>query len=385
MKNKIIAITLIGVLILLVGCTSPSQPTPSDQLDQIRTAAARTVEAMTTAIVATDQAAQTATALFVPAETQSPPEEPTLQVPPTSTTPTEQGNNSPQTSPTLADGSTCNLAGFVGETVPDGSQFTPGTAYTKTWTLRNEGTCTWSKDYAVVFVSGSSMSAPASMPLTDKAIAPGESVVISMPLTAPTSAGAYKAEFKLRSSEGVIFAFKNIDHTFWVEIQVRGDSINLADSYCSASWTNPVGTLSCPGKVGDAAGFVYYDAEPQLENGSIDDEPALWLGLQNADDSYLKAVFPSMVIPNNAKFTTILGCWRGNTACEAEFSLNYQDSSGGLHELGNWVETHDGQLTRVEVDLSSFGGKQTVIVILLKAKGAPSGDVIHLLKPMIQP
>ncbi len=105
---------------------------------------------------------------------------------------------------------------------------------------------------------------PASMPpLTDKNVAPGESVVISMPLTAPNSAGAYKAEFKLRSAEGVVFAFRNIEHTFWVEIQVRGDVINLADSYCSATWSSAVGTLPCPGKAGDAGGFVYSDPAPR--------------------------------------------------------------------------------------------------------------------------
>jgi hypothetical protein len=357
-------------------------------LDQIRTAAARTVEAMTTAIVAADLAAQTATAnspiqIAEPTEPNLSEVTPAPMDPPTPT----EGSQAPTPiiSPTADQSSPCNLAAFVDETIPDGSQFTPGAAYTKTWTLRNEGSCTWTKDYSVVFVGGSSMAAPASMPLSDKSVAPGESVTIRMPLTAPNSAGAYKAEFKLRSAEGVIFAFRNIDHTFWVEIQVRGDSINLADSFCSAAWSSPVGRLPCPGRAGDAGGFVTLDPQPQLENGAADDEPALWLGLQNADDSYLQAVFPALYIPANAKFTTVLGCLRGNTACEAEFSLNYQDASGGLHELGSWTETHDGQISRVEVDISAFGGKITTFVFLLKAKGSPVGDVIHLLKPMIQP
>lgn len=379
MKNKTFIAIILVTMLLTAACNRSSQPTPTDQLDQIRTAAARTVEAMTTEIVLTAQIAQTQTALAIPS--QSTDEIPTAATPLPPTVSTQESTPTPV-------GETerpCNLAGFVTETIPDGSQFTPGVSYTKTWTLRNDGTCTWTKDYSVVFVSGTSMSAPASMPLTDKNVAPGESVVISMPLTAPNSAGAYKAEFKLRSAEGVVFAFRNIEHTFWVEIQVRGDVINLADSYCSATWSSAVGTLPCPGKAGDAGGFVYSDPAPRLENGSTDDEPALWLGLQNADDSYLKAVFPSMIIPQNAKFTTVLGCKRGNTDCEVEFSLNYQDASGGLHEISSWTETHDGQITRIAVDLSGFGGKQTTIVFLLRAKGNPSGDVVHLLMPMIQP
>jgi len=382
MKNKTFLTLFLIILLLATACNRTNQPTPTDQLDQIRTAAARTVEAMTTEIVATAEMVQTQTALSIPS--QSAEEIPATETP-LPPAPTEENTPSAGPTPSSETEKPCNLAGFVTETIPDGSQFTPGASYTKTWTLRNDGTCTWTKDYSIVFVSGTSMSAPASMPLTDKNVAPGESVVISMPLTAPNSAGAYKAEFKLRSAEGVVFAFRNIEHTFWVEIQVRGDIINLADSYCSATWSSAVGTLPCPGKAGDAGGFVNSDPAPRLENGSTDDEPALWLGLQNADDSYLKAVFPSMIIPKNAKFTTVLGCKRGNTDCEVDFSLNYQDSSGGLHEIGSWTETHDGQITRIEVDLSGFGGKQTTIVFLLRAKGNPSGDVVHLLMPMIQP
>ena len=237
----------------------------------------------------------------------------------------------------------------------------------------------------MVFVSGSAMSAPTSQPLSDKAIAPGESVTISMPFNAPNTAGAYRAEFKLRTAEGVIFAFRNEEATFWVEIQVRGDSINLADSYCSASWTSPTGKLNCPGQPGDTGGFVYSDNRPILENGSQDDETALWLGLYNADDSFLQGTFPAMTIPANARFTAVLGCKRGNTACDVKFSLNYEDSSGTLRELASWNEIHDLQFQRLDVDLGSLGGKQVKIVLLLKANGSPSGDVVHVLQPMIKP
>jgi len=77
MKRTIAIIFTFGVTALLSACTS-AQPSPTsmDQLDLIRTAAARTVEAMTTEIVATDQAGQTATAISLPLFTDTP--EPTL-------------------------------------------------------------------------------------------------------------------------------------------------------------------------------------------------------------------------------------------------------------------------------------------------------------------
>lgn len=385
MKKWFAYILILGLISLLAACNGvqPS-PTPVDQLDIIRTAAASTIEAMTTSIVATDMAAQVATSQAFLVET--PTAQPVEATPSTPPAETQNPTSKPtETATAPVSDSGCNLAGFVSETIPDGSQFYPGTAFTKTWTLKNEGTCTWTTGYSVVFVSGSAMGAPASQPIADKAVAPGETVLISVPFNAPNGAGSYRAEFKLRTAEGVIFAFRNADATFWAEIQVRGDSINLADSYCSAEWTSPTGKLNCPGQPGDSGGFVYSDNRPVLENGSQDDETALWLGLYNADDSYLEGSFPAMTIPANARFTAILGCKRGNTACDVNFSLNYEDSSGNRHELAAWNEIHDLQYQRLDVDLGSLGGKQVKIVLLLKANGSPSGDMIHLLKPMIKP
>ncbi|MDD3948419.1 MAG: hypothetical protein PHT43_03025 [Anaerolineaceae bacterium] len=92
-----------------------------------------------------------------------------------------------------------------------------------------------------------------------------------------------------------------------------------------------------------------------------------------------------MLIPNNAKFTTILGCKKGNLGCDVEFSLTYQDGSGALQEVESWREMHNGEFQRINVDLSSLGGRQVKIVLIVRSLGSSSGDVIHLLKPMIQP
>jgi len=56
-----------------------------------------------------------------------------------------------------------------------------------------------------------------------------------------------------------------------------------------------------------------------------------------------------------------------------------------LRELASWNEIHDMQFQRLDFDLGSLGGKQVKIVLLLKANGSPSGDVIHLLQPVIKP
>ena len=385
MKNWLKIILILTAVCLLSACSNAAPTsTPADQFEQVYTVAAMTIEAMSTSIVATDWAAGTATMLAQPQATPTPtiPLEPDFS-------PTPEPSQPPAATMTLTSppggSSNCNLAAFVDETIPDGSQFSPGTVFTKTWTLRNEGSCTWSTDYEVVLVSGNSMGAPTSQAIAARAIAPGETVVISMPLTAPNGAGAYKAEFRLRTAEGVIFAFRNVDTTFWAQIQVSGEVINLADSYCSATWTSPTGKLHCPGQPVDSGGFVYSDNRPVLENGAQDDETALWMGLYNANDSWLEGRFPAMTIPAKARFTAILGCRRGNNNCDVKFSLNYVDSIGGLVEIRSWNEVYDQKFQQLDVDLGSLAGKQLSIVLRLSANGSPAEDVIHLLQPIIKP
>jgi len=87
--------------------------------------------------------------------------------------------------------SPCNNALFVSETVPDGTEYDVGENFTKTWRLKNVGTCTWNTNYKLVFISGNAMGGAASKNLTSS-IAPGQTVSLSVSLTAPSSAGTHK-------------------------------------------------------------------------------------------------------------------------------------------------------------------------------------------------
>src|SRR5688572_4669107 len=81
----------------------------------------------------------------------------------------------------------CDRAQFVADvTVPDGMSFSPGATFTKTWRLRNIGTCTWSTSYSLVFDSGTQMGAPASVNFPSS-VAPGGSIDLSVTMTAPNT------------------------------------------------------------------------------------------------------------------------------------------------------------------------------------------------------
>ena len=381
--QKRLLFTLLAIL-LLSACQPASNPvTPTDPLDPVRTEAARTVEALSTQIVATDQAARTLTAVsFVPSlmpPTPEPNPAPTLALPTDSAVPT------PAVLPTPNLSESCDQAAFVDETIPDGSQFPPGTVFTKTWTLRNAGTCTWNADYDVVFISGNRMNAPEVIPLAKESVPPGGSVTISIPFTAPLEGGSYRADFKLRNAEGVLFSFKDPSRTFWVEIQVMTGKIDLVAMACSIRWTSAADELPCPGLPTDSRGFAYTDLAPVLENGARDNEAALWLGEPQSQDGILRGTLPLMWIPEDAKFSTVLGCASDQKSCDVTLRLSYQEGDKPLVEIANWRKVYDGNLLVISQDLSALSGKSVRIILQLEANGSFQGDIVHLLAPVIAP
>src|SRR5512133_2292251 len=88
-----------------------------------------------------------------------------------------------------ASAATCDWAQFVTDvTVPDGTRYDPGTAFTKTWRLRNIGTCPWSKSYTMVYDAGEKMGTTLSVPFTAD-VPPGGTIDLSVNMTAPSNAG----------------------------------------------------------------------------------------------------------------------------------------------------------------------------------------------------
>lgn len=129
----------------------------------------------------------------------------------------------------------CNLASFVSDiTIPDNTKITVNKAFTKTWKLKNVGSCTWTSGYQLIFDSGDQMGGPASQQLTNGTVAPGETLNVSVNLAAPASPGTYKGNWKLREPGGSVFALST--GPFWVQIktsavaQADWPTFNIGDS-----------------------------------------------------------------------------------------------------------------------------------------------------------
>lgn len=102
-------------------------------------------------------------------------------------------------------------------TILDGTRMKSGQSFTKTWRLKNMGTCPWDASYSLVFLAGDRMGAPDSVPLT--VTLPGETVDISVELTAPSANGSYTGVFGLRNSFGQEISI-GTGNNIWVEIVV---------------------------------------------------------------------------------------------------------------------------------------------------------------------
>jgi hypothetical protein len=133
------------------------------------------------------------------------------------------GGGSSGTQPTAVPGSCLNKAAFVSDvTVPDNTVFNPNTSFTKTWKLKNIGSCTWTTDYSATYVSGDPMSAVFPVKLTSS-VAPGLTIDVSANMVAPATAGTYKGNWKLQTGTGQQFALgTNAENPFYVQIVVSG-------------------------------------------------------------------------------------------------------------------------------------------------------------------
>lgn len=379
MKKRTTIIMLSFLLsVMLVGCNIPIFETPVSQVDLLNTAAAQTIQAQQTSIAQTSQPT-------LPEPTLTGTQEPTLtETPEVIETPTPTLEPTAVFTPTKQ--AACDVAAFVSETVLDGSSFSPGESFTKTWTLKNVGSCTWTSDYDVIFLDGNAMNAPAAKQLTTGSVEPGQSVVISFDLKAPLAAGSHRGDFLLRNASGATFGISEQIKTFWVAINVKGSVYDFTKNMCASGvvWRSSAGILPCPGKPGDATGYVRKIDEPTLENGVIDDEPGMHVHPEMVTNGWIKGIYPEITVTKGVYFKAIVGC-NGKSDCDVKFKLNYRIEGGNEETLATWHEVQDGKFNRVKVDLNSLAGKKVQFILVVDANGSAKNDNALWFGPRIEP
>ena len=203
MRQKILILfTLIPILVLgIIGCQPVS---PTQTIDSIYTQSAQTMEGLLT-----QAAVPTTPVPEIPTATM------TLEMNVPSPTPL-----SPSVSPTTATTSFCDWVSFIKDvSIPDGTFVEHNKTFIKTWQLKNRGTCTWTTSYALVFSNGSQMNGPVKMALPHE-VGPGQTIDLSVTLTAPESTGNHRGYWMLSNASGVLFGFgEQANKAFYVDIE----------------------------------------------------------------------------------------------------------------------------------------------------------------------
>ena len=289
---------------------------------------------------------------------------------------------------------------------------TPGQDFTKTWRLKNTGSCTWTKAYSLAFVSGDSMGAPASTSLPGE-VPPGATVDLSINLKAPTRPAKYTGYWKLRNEAGVLFGVQ-ADEPFYVVIEVVGPTpsptitptltttpqttqtpvpsatltpipntptvtpaaegviYDFTAAACQAEWRSAAGVLACPSNQGDVKGAVVVLDHPVLETGDTETHPVLLTQPQIADNGAITGTYPALMIHDGDHFRATLGCLSGFSGCKVKYQLNYREGSNPPQNLGEWTQTSDGAIQGINVDLSTLAGKNVQLILVVLYDGAAS-------------
>lgn len=282
---------------------------------------------------------------------------------------------------TTARASGCDAAQFVADvTVPDGTTYKAGDSFDKTWRIKNVGSCTWSTSYNLVFDSGNQMSAPAATPLS-KSVAPGATIDLTLKMTAPSTSGLIRGNWKLKNASNASFGIgAAADKAFWVEIRVAasdnggGTGYDFVQKAGDAVWTSGAGTLPFPGKITDLNGAGLSVDNPKLEDNSSAGAPGLLMSPQSTYDGFVQAQYPAYKVQNGDRFKSIINCEYGATSCYVNFRLDYQIGSNVVKTFWSFNERYEGLYYPANLDLSSLAGQDVKFILRIGAAGYATGD-----------
>jgi hypothetical protein len=192
-----VLMTVLTIFSLFTGaCGSAADGTPTPG-----------VEAIMTAAVETFTGAMTQTALFAPTKTITPTASatPTLFSAATLANVTPFGTTSGAGAVVPNTTASCYRLSYVADvTIPDNTPMNPGQTFTKTWKVRNTGSCAWDAGFKFAFTGGDNMqgvtySLPQSVPANTD-------INISVDMTAPgNKTGNLRSNWRMSTANGQYF------------------------------------------------------------------------------------------------------------------------------------------------------------------------------------
>lgn len=263
-------------------------------------------------------------------------------------------------------------------------------------------------------------------------VAPGETVDISVNLTAPERTGEYLGFWQFEDPSGRRFGVGNSGNELvWVKVHVylrpaatatllllpsntptlipaplgspspiassaplTAESpspsptlpvsvVDFARDACTAIWFSAGNILPCPQPNIDSQGGIEILSQATLEDGSISNNPALAISPNLLQGATLQAIFPDIIVQPGQMFKAIVGCEGLANPCSAIFHFGYQDSDGVIRDLWAIGEFSDGQNTTVSVDLTPLANQKVRFVLSVTSLTANSRGRALWIAPRI--
>ena len=220
----------------------------------------------------------------------------------------------------------------------------------KTWRIKNTGTCSWTKDYRIYFLSGNAMNAPASVAFPAN-VNPGSTVDLSVPMNAPGTTGDYTGNWMLKAANGTTFGvgaggnvpsdsshqsryryqYRKIRISFMIlsRITAMHNGVPMPDSSIAPAMGSTSPTDPSP-----AVMHLCLKAAPSDDEGALQTVPA------TGGDGMIQGQYPSMLIHSGDIFAASLFCSNKMTACSVTFELSYMVKGTTTKSvLGTWNKT----------------------------------------------
>lgn len=152
-----------------------------------------------------------------------------------------------------------DAAQYISDDGLDGTTYAPNTPFTKTWRLKNIGSCTWDSNYLVSQLSGAFMTQQPSYLLVPpgQTVAPGQTVNVSVGMTSPPENGSYQSDWGLQKKNGPFLPIRSGANgiSFYVKIKVDDGTVagNITAASIAIEREEGSGTVC----TADATYFVY--------------------------------------------------------------------------------------------------------------------------------
>ncbi len=280
-------------------------------------------------------------------------------------------------------GCTLNMAYVADVTIPDGTVMTPGSAFVKTWRVKNSGTCEWKDGTQLVFADGEQMRGPAAVNVPPTA--PNATSDISVNLIALAAPGKYVGRWRMRSPEGTVYG------ALTVVIVIPGtptaaptntpeptdtpspltELFNFHDKAGAALWTSTSGSLTYPGAEGDNKGFVVLQDGQKLHdnityNRILETHPTRVTG------GFIQGLYTVGEIKPGDRFRTRVGFLYGAGVAEGKVTFIIRGGDGAT--VGSFGATRQAAILQIDLDLAPLAGKTNQIILRVEANNTDAAQ-----------